>query len=134
MTGVRFGLAAVPLVFALAACDRVRLDENLCPVGQTPARTTILLLDTSDPLNPKQREVFARLVKELQEPDGPPDFRILPGDALVVYDLTQDLAAVEPRIRVCNPGDRPDDWTLETRTHRGQGHRVAPLAAIPGER
>lgn len=109
MTGARFGLVAVPLVFALVACDRVRLDENLCPVGQKPASTTVLLLDTSDPLSPKHREVFARLVRALVEPDGPPDFRIRPGDALVVYELTQDLAQVEPRIRVCNPGD-PDVW------------------------
>lgn len=142
MTGARFGLAAVPLVFALVACDRVRLDENLCPVGQTPARTTILLLDTSDPLNPKQREVFARLVKELQEPDGPPDFRIRPGDALVVYELTQDLATVEPRIRICNPGDRPDDWTWKRELTEGKAialrrwqrfqESVEPLFAATG--
>lgn len=97
------------LTFA-AGCQPTRLDENLCPLNQPPKRTTILLLDTSDPLSEKQRGVFARMVRELQEPGGPPDFRIAPGEALVVYELPQEFGDVEPLVLVCNPGDRPDDW------------------------
>ena len=132
-------LAAVPLVGLLTACDRVRLDENLCPANQVPVRTTILVLDTSDPLNPKQREVFARLVKELQEPGGPPDFRVAPGEALVVYELTRNLADVGPLLHVCNPGDRPDDWAWQRELTEGKAialrrwqrfrERVEPLFA-----
>ena len=82
-------------------------------MGQTPPRTTLLLLDTSDPLEPKHREVFERLVREMQEPGGHDDFRIGPSEELVVYELSQDLAQVEPQVRVCNPGDRPDDWSFK---------------------
>ena len=93
-----------------AGCQPTRLDENLCPLNQPPKRTTILLLDTSDPLNEKQRAFFSRMVRELQEPDGPADFRVAPGEALVVYELAQEFGDVEPLVLVCNPGDRPDDW------------------------
>ena len=98
------------LLAIAAGCQPARLDENLCPLNQPPERTTILLLDTSDPLNEKQRGVFARMVRELQEPDGPVDFRVAPGEALVVYELPQEFRDVEPLVLVCNPGDRPDDW------------------------
>ena len=103
-------LAIPALLAVLAACEQTRLDENLCPLNQPPARTTILLLDTSDPLNEKQRSVFSRLVREMQEPRGPSDFRVAPGEALVVYELPQEFANVEPLVFVCNPGDRPDEW------------------------
>ena len=79
-------------------------------MGQTPSRSTLLLLDTSDPLSPKHREVFERLIREMQEPTGPDDFRVGPGEELVVYELSPDLAQVQPQVSVCNPGDRPDDW------------------------
>jgi len=86
------------------------LDEDLCPIGQPVNRNTILLLDTSDPLSPKHREEFRRLVRELQEPDGLPEFRVAEGEALIVYELHLDTAVLDPIMKVCNPGDRPDDW------------------------
>ena len=110
----------MPLLGMFVGCDRVPIDENLCPANQEPPRTTVLVLDTSDPLNPKQREVFARLVKEMQEPGGPPDFRVAPGEALVVYELTQNLADAKPLLRVCNPGDKPDDWAWSRELTEGK--------------
>ena len=109
-------LAAVALavsslaVFGFSGCSPIRLDENLCPIGQPVNRNTILLLDTSDPLSPKHREEFRRLVRDLQEPDGLPEFRVAEGEALIVYELHQDTAVIDPIMKVCNPGDRPDDW------------------------
>ena len=111
---------ATLLFLALAACSPTRLDGDLCPVGQTPPRTTILVLDTSDPLDPKHQSVFERLVREIQEPDGPDDYRVAPGEALVVYEISRDLAQIEPRVRVCNPGDRPDDWDFKREATEGK--------------
>ncbi len=112
--------SVVLLLVTLAACSPTRLDENLCPVGQTPPRTTLLLLDTSDPLAPKHREVFARLIREMQEPAGPDDYRVGPGEALVVYELSGDLERIEPLVQVCNPGDRPDDWDFKREVTQGK--------------
>ena len=112
------GLAC--LLAVAGGCQPVRLDENLCPRNQPPERTTILLLDTSDPLNEKQRGVFSRMVRELQEPGGPADFRVAPGEALVVYELPQKFDDVEPLVLVCNPGDRPDDWGWQRELTEGK--------------
>ena len=110
----------VLLLVPLSACSPTRLDANLCPAGETPSRTTLLLLDTSDPLEPKHRAVFSRLIRELQEPGGPDDYRVAPGEALVVYEVSQDLGRIEPRVRVCNPGDRPSDWSFTDELTQGK--------------
>ena len=115
-------LAALTGAFVVG-CDRPRLDENLCPVDQPVGRNTILLLDTSDQLTVKHRAELRRLVTEMQAPSGSGDFRVAPGDALIVYELTPDLAALEPVIKVCNPGDRPDDWSW--RQELTQGKQIA---------
>ena len=104
----------------LTGCEVTRLDADLCPRDAAPPRTTVLLLDTSDPLTPKQREVFAQLVREMQNPAGASDFRIAPGEALVVYELASDLDNVAPVLRVCNPGDRPDDWGIKEELTQGR--------------
>lgn len=124
---------------ACTGCDNVRLDEHLCPVGRTSPPTTLLLLDTSDPLEPKHREEFQRLIREMQSGPADADDRemcvtderaserplscdlwVKPGEQLVVYELSQDLARVEPELRVCNPGDHPDDWGFERELTRGK--------------
>ena len=107
----------------IVGCNRPRLDENLCPIGQPVGRNTILLLDTSDRLTVKHRAELRRLVTELQAPSGSQRFHVAPGDALIVYELTPDLAALEPVIKVCNPGDRPDDWGW--RQELTQGKQIA---------
>lgn len=98
-------------------CDRTRLDDDLCPSDDPIPRRTVLLLDTSDPLSVKHEEEFARLVRELQAPrdsgNGDNRFRIAEREELVVYELKQDLRQLQPTIRVCNPGDRPDGWEDE---------------------
>jgi len=106
----------------LAGCGGNRLDENLCPRDKLPARTTVLLLDTSDPLTAKHQEELRRLVEEIQGTHGGPsdqgpNFRVAPGDKLVVYKLPSDMAfirdpnALQPVLEVCNPGVNPSiDW------------------------
>ena len=129
----------VASVLTLAtACGPARLDENLCPRGEEPARTTILVLDTSDALDPKHQAHFDRLVRELQDPalEG----RVAPGERLVVYELPQTLTDVSPVVEVCNPGERPDDWDLRDKLTQGRevalaawrrfDERVAPLFAL----
>ena len=99
------------------------IDEDLCPVEGPPARQTILLLDTSDPLTPKHRAELERLVSELQQPSPNPDtedFYVAPGEALIVYRLASDWRDLEPVIKVCNPGDRPDDWDWKKDLTRGK--------------
>lgn len=107
------------LVVALAiasGCTPPRLDGDLCPTDPPPHQTTVLLIDTSDPLALKHREKLRSLIKELQEPskaDGTyADHKIEPGEELVVYELpAQLLHDLQPTLRVCNPGGNPDTRT-----------------------
>ena len=122
-TCARASLAAIASLascLTVTGCSPDRLDENLCPIGQPVNRNTILLLDTSDPLSAKHREEFRRLVTELQEPGGPPDFRVAEGEALIVYELHRDTSALDPIMKVCNPGDRPDDWGFREEVTSGK--------------
>ena len=98
------------------------IDDDLCPDEQEPVRTTVLLLDTSDPLTPKLREELERLVMELTGARGSAKsgFLVAPGEALVVYELPGDLSEIEPVIRVCNPGGNPDDWSMKDGLTKGQ--------------
>ena len=105
-------VVAVGCVVIQMGCTQ-RLDENFCPVDDTPARTTVLLLDTSDPLTPEHEAVFQRLVNEMYSLDAPvttSDFYIGPGERLVVYELHEDTGALEPSLELCAPGQHPKDW------------------------
>ena len=110
------------VLFALAipACERTRLDENLCPVGSPPKRQTILLIDTSDPLTAKHREVLRRMVSEMQSGKPSDGMAIEPGEALIVYRLGGDEDAVESVLRVCNPGGNPTEWSWRDNLTKGQ--------------
>lgn len=103
-------------------CGSQMLDDNLCPVDQDPLRTTVLLLDTSDPLTPKLHEELERLVGELTgaRGSGQPGFLVAPGEVLVVYELPRNLSRIEPVIRVCNPGGDPDDWDMRDGLTQGK--------------
>ena len=105
---------------SLGACDRPRLDEDLCPMGSGLARKTILLVDASDPLSAKHREVLRRMVAEMQGGNAAGDLTVRPGEALVVYKLEQSVDTVEPVLRVCNPGGNPEDWTWQDSLTQGQ--------------
>lgn len=98
----------------LAACDQaVRLDENLCAIGRPPTGSTILLLDTSDPLSPQHQSELDRLLREMNpefEVAIDSDFFVAPGEELVVYELTEDIGALEPSLKLCNPGVNPNAW------------------------
>ena len=119
-----FGALALAMSVALTcvACTPVLLDDDLCPANEEPSRTTVLLLDTSDPLTPKLREELQRLVEELtgSKGSGEDGFLVAPGEALIVYELPQDLSGIDPVIRVCNPGGDPDDWGIRDGLTKGQ--------------
>ena len=115
------GVAIVAMFFVLE--KPAPIDEDLCPVDGTPKRQTILLLDASDPLTPKHRAELERLVSELQRPGARPDmedFRIAPGEPLIVYWLAADWSDLTRFMKVCNPGDDPDDWDWKKDLTRGQ--------------
>ena len=112
---------ALLAVLLLQSCQPVRLDENLCPRNVPVSRTTVLLLDTSDPLSPKHEEELARIVREIQTAnDGNNDLRVAPGEALVVYQLPEDLRTLEPVFRVCNPGNHPSNWGWKQELTQGK--------------
>lgn len=100
----------------LAACDQaVRLDENLCAIGRPPTGSTVLLLDTSDPLSPQHQAELNRLLREMNpeyQVDQDSDFFVAPGEELVVYELAEDLGTLEPSLTLCNPGINPNarEW------------------------
>ena len=114
----RAGATLLALGLTVAGCER--LDENLCPRDRTPGRTTILVLDTSDPLTTKHRAELKRLVEELQAPDAEAELRVAPGEALVAYELAENLDALEPVLKVCNPGQRPDEWGWQQELTQGK--------------
>ena len=104
---------AIVVCALIAACDTTRLDEHLCPEDKPPDRQTILLLDTSDPLTPKHRSELRRLLNEMLREAGntaSEHFHVAPGEALIVYELTEDLETLEYELKVCNPGNNPDEW------------------------
>ena len=98
------------------------LDEDLCPKHKAPVRRTILLLDTSDPLSPKHRAELERLVQDLKTPEDETErrFYVGPGEPLIVYELVQDPADTRPKLRVCNPGGHPEEWTLKDDLTKGR--------------
>lgn len=112
----RRGLVAFLASLAvLAACDRARLDENLCAIGRSPTGSTILLLDTSDPLSPQHQAELNRLLREMNpeyQVDQASEFFVAPGEELVVYELAEDLGTLEPSLTLCNPGINPNarEW------------------------
>lgn len=118
------GMLALTLTaaFVYFGCGSEPLDDQLCPVDKEPLRTTVLLLDTSDPLTPKLREELERLVEELTgaRGTGKPGFLVAPGEELVVYELPRALSRIEPVIRVCNPGGDPDDWDVKDSLTQGK--------------
>ena len=123
------GRIPVAVIFVIATCihsgceQRTRLDHRLCPVDKPPGRQTILLLDTSDPLAPKHHEELRRLVTDLQKPSpnaASRHFYVAPGEALIVYELTGNLATVEPVMMVCNPGNNPNEWTWKDNLTQGR--------------
>ena len=112
-------LALVTLV-TLLGCADIRLDENLCPANVEAKRTTLLLLDTSDPLSPKHTEELRRLVYEFKTPGESSEFYVAPGEAIVVYRLQPDLGNLKPIMRLCNPGDHPNSWSWRESLTQGR--------------
>ena len=117
-------LLALVAVSLATACSRARLDEDLCPIDPKPEHTTVLLLDTSDPLTPKHREALRRLIGELQQPSKAEGtyalHKIEPGEEFVVYELAASVDDLKPAFRVCNPGGSPDTWTIADDLTKGR--------------
>ena len=111
-------LAALLLALVCAGCGQARLDANLCPRDGEPARNTVLLLDTSDPLSVKHRAELQRLVNELQSQTA--ELQVAAGEALIVYELGANLDALAPVLTVCNPGEHPDQWEWWQQLTRGR--------------
>ena len=113
--GILALLVLVGGAFVLTVEPPVDLDQDLCPKHKAPVRQTILLLDTSDPLSPKHRAELERLARDLKtsEDEGEGRFYVGPGEPLIVYELVQEPANIRSRLRVCNPGGRPEEWTFK---------------------
>lgn len=110
---------ALPLLWLLAtAC--ARLDENLCPRDKVPQRTTILVLDTSDPLTTKHRAELKRLVEEMQASGAKGNLHVATGEMLVAYELAENLETLQPVLKVCNPGQRPEEWGWQQELTQGK--------------
>lgn len=106
-------LVVVGVAFSLCGFGR-GLDENLCPVKKQPERYTVLILDLSDPLTPKHKSELNRVIRDLIEPKENSDasyFYVAPGEALVVYQLTNNLESVDQVVKVCSPCKNPKRWT-----------------------
>ena len=103
------GLGLIALLVALAILSaggpNLRLDADLCAMDRPVSGSTILLLDTSDPLTPQHQAELNRLLREMK-------FLMDPGEELVVYELTGNLGALEPSLRLCKPGINPNarEW------------------------
>ena len=96
------------------------LDARLCPVEGGPMGTTVLLLDTTDPLSTKHRAELKRLGKELKGRDTSSDMTIRQGEVLVAYVLDASATLEMPAVEVCNPGNNPDEWTLRKGLTQGK--------------
>lgn len=107
-------LKVLAISLLLSACSQTRLDENFCPRDKTSLHTTILLLDTSDPLSPEHESALHRLVDEMYSLDLPnpsSDLYIAPGERLVVYELPEYVdSQLEPTLVLCSPGEHPSTW------------------------
>ena len=96
------------------------LDARLCPVEGGPTGTTVLLLDTTDPLSAKHTAELKRLVKELKGRGTDSNMAIRQGEALVAYILDPTGTLGKPSVEVCNPGNNPDEWTLSKGLTQGK--------------
>ena len=122
--GALIGVVAVIVIgYAHVSKQSVALDDDLCPRDSESRGHTILLLDTSDPLDSRHRAELQRLVREMQYAGNGPGTEcvyIPPREALVVYELTRDVDNLTPKLRVCNPGDNPDDWDWKDELTKGR--------------
>ena len=110
------------VILVLTVKPPVQLDDDLCPKNKASVRQTIVLLDTSDPLSPKHRAELERLARDFKTPEDEAErgFYVGPGEALIVYELSQDPASVQPGFRICNPGDHPEEWTTKDDLTKGK--------------
>lgn len=87
--------------------------QTLCPASG-PTGHTVLLIDTTDPLNFTQKQAFNQTLRELVQQRTPP------GTLLQVFVLGEDFKqTAEPLVSLCNPG-----------TGQGQSELTANLAKL----
>ncbi|SLN77889.1 hypothetical protein [Oceanibacterium hippocampi] len=103
--------------------DHVTLDaQTLCPVSG-PLSRTVMLLDVTDPLDDRQAAALATLLSDLRNPAtseaamSAAKLRggvryVEPYGEIVAYSIRQSGTAMEPFLRVCNPGN-PEKMSLE---------------------
>ena len=98
----------------------VQLDSRLCPVKGGPTKTTVLILDTSDPLSAKHISELRRLIREIKGNASDSRLEIRKGEMLVVYTVSLSGTLEKPIVEVCNPGKNPDEWTLKDEFTQGK--------------
>ncbi|MDE0064892.1 MAG: hypothetical protein OXU72_19155 [Gammaproteobacteria bacterium] len=102
--------------------DAPETDDRLCPRDTGPVGTTVLLLDTSDPLTDKHKAELERLAGQIAAEDAG-RMGIAAGELLAVYELSQDPGASKLLIEVCRPFKNPKHRTWRDDIH--QGSRIA---------
>ena len=68
-----------------------------------------------------------------ESPSGDGDssnFYVAQGEALIVYELSDDLDQLEPFVSICNPGGNPRDWTWIRDLFEGRVIARASLGAV----
>lgn len=96
-----------------------KLDGRLCPEGGATG-TTVLLLDTTDPLSAKHISELRRIIKEIKGHKSDSHLEILQGERLVVHTVNPAGTVEDPVVEVCNPGNSPDEWTLRNELTQGK--------------
>ncbi len=92
-----------------SACENKKIDpRTLCPVNGSE-KQTILLIDTTDPLPPKAHERLKQLLKAFRDSDN--QFYLQTSHELIVYRLTPNVTDIRKLLRVCNPGNNPEERT-----------------------
>lgn len=112
---VALGLAALGVFALLRPQPNESLDpQTLCPRGRAPSAHTIVLVDATDPLEPRHRKRLQAAIRSEQA-------RLAPGDRLSVLTLDAERPR-EPRVifSLCDPGDGREANPLVSSTRDAQ--------------
>ena len=100
----------VASAFGLVACGGGIEGDDFCPASGSQS-TTVLILDTSDPLQDHQLarlERFADALVRSGRSDSGSAYHVTKGNLLIVYELPEAGEKPDEMFRMCNPGD-PED-------------------------
>ena len=110
-----FGIVAVVVVGALMAglwwMRGEGLGPDLCPKKSGPSRESIVLLDTSDPLNDKHWAELGRILREMTNPavsGRHAALAVRAGERVSFYRLST-TGSPDLLEQICNPGGDPEN-------------------------